>query len=55
MVAKVNRKGEKFQCIACNLTGDADYIGALNILAKPAVNKAEPMVPLSTKVQNVKV
>jgi transposase len=55
MVAKVNRKGEKFQCIACNLTGDADYIGALNILAKPAVNKAEPMVPLSAKVHNVKV
>ena len=33
-VSRENRKGEKFQCIACGYKGDADYIGALNILAK---------------------
>jgi len=33
-VSEKNRKGEKFQCIFCGHTGDADYIGALNILAK---------------------
>jgi transposase len=54
-VAKVNRRGEKFQCRRCNHAADADFVGALNILAKPAVNKAEPMVPLSAKVHNVKV
>ena len=31
-VSKENRRGEVFKCIACDYTGDADYIGALNIL-----------------------
>jgi putative transposase len=31
---KENRKGEKFQCIACGRAGDADTVGALNILAR---------------------
>jgi IS605 OrfB family transposase len=29
-----NRKGEVFRCIACDHTGDADFIGARNILTK---------------------
>jgi transposase len=29
-----NRKGEMFRCIACDHTGDADFIGARNILTK---------------------
>jgi len=31
---KENRKGEKFQCLVCGRTGDADTVGALNILAR---------------------
>lgn len=31
-VSRESRRGEKFQCVACNCSGDADYIGALNIL-----------------------
>jgi hypothetical protein len=29
-----NRKGEMFRCVACDHTGDADFIGARNILTK---------------------
>ena len=32
--SKDNRKGEKFLCISCGYKGDADYIGAQNILAR---------------------
>ena len=31
-VDKSNRKGEKFRCLQCGFTGDADHIGAMNIL-----------------------
>ena len=34
MVSKENRNGEKFQCIICGYTDDADHVGALNILAR---------------------
>ena len=30
----MNRKGEKFECLACGYKADADFVGALNILAK---------------------
>ncbi len=33
-VASENRRGEKFRCRSCGLTGDADVIGARNIIAK---------------------
>ena len=33
-VSKENRKGEMFKCIFCGYTGDADTVGALNILLK---------------------
>jgi len=33
-VHKENRRGEKFQCLTCGRTGDADTVGALNILAR---------------------
>ena len=36
-VSKENRKGEKFQCIICGYKGDADSVGALNILDKTLV------------------
>ena len=29
-----NRKGEVFRCIACDHKGDADFIGAQNVLTK---------------------
>lgn len=29
-----NRKGERFRCVACDHTGDADFVGARNILTK---------------------
>ena len=33
-VSKENRKGEVFKCVSCGYTGDADTVGALNILLK---------------------
>ena len=33
-VHEMNRKGEKFECLACGYKADADFVGALNILAK---------------------
>lgn len=33
-VAKANRRGEHFQCVSCNYSADADFVGALNVLAK---------------------
>jgi len=37
LVSKENRKGENFRCISCGYKGDADNIGALNILVKTLV------------------
>ena len=31
-VDKSNRKGEKFKCLQCGFSGDADHVGAMNIL-----------------------
>jgi len=31
-IEKANRQGEKFKCLRCGFTGDADHIAALNIL-----------------------
>ncbi len=33
-VQKEKRRGEKFQCLACGRTGDADTVGAQNLLAR---------------------
>lgn len=33
-VAKENRMGEKFLCVRCNYSADADFVGAQNILAR---------------------
>lgn len=33
-VDKRSRKGESFQCVACNYKQDADVVGALNVLAR---------------------
>jgi len=33
-VSKENRKGEVFKCVSCGYTGDADTVGASNILLK---------------------
>jgi hypothetical protein len=38
---------EAFRCVRCNYTADADYVGALNILAKTAGYYRELMVPAS--------
>ena len=56
-VAKENRAGEKFRCVSCNYSADADYIGARNILARTAGYCREPMVPgpLSVETSNVTV
>lgn len=43
-VAKENRRGEKFLCIRCNYSADADYVGAQNILARTLGNSRQSMV-----------
>jgi IS605 OrfB family transposase len=43
-VAKENRAGEKFRCIVCGYSADADYVGARNIIAKTARNSRQSMV-----------
>lgn len=35
--AKENRKGERFACVGCGHTADADFVGARNVLAKTLV------------------
>jgi len=32
-IDKLNRHGERFKCLRCDYSGDADHVGALNILA----------------------
>lgn len=41
-VDKENRKGERFQCVRCSYSADADYVGAVNILRRFS---GEPIVP----------
>jgi IS605 OrfB family transposase len=43
-----NRVGEVFRCLRCNCTGDADWIGAVNILAKTTGPCPEPGSPVGT-------
>ena len=51
LVAKENRVAEKFRCVRCNYTSDADTVGAVNILAKATGNwQEEFMVPASSEV-----
>ena len=33
-VDKSNRKGERFKCLQCGYSGDADHVGAMNILQR---------------------
>jgi len=49
-VSKENRKGESFQCIACGYKGDADHIGALNVLAKTLVTLGRLQSPRQRRV-----
>ncbi len=48
-VAKENRRGEKFKCVRCNYSADADFVGALNIIGKTRGNSQVYIVPESTK------
>ena len=50
-----NRVGEKFDCLRCHYTADADFVGAVNILAKTTRNCPEPTVPVATcaKMDNI--
>jgi hypothetical protein len=48
MVAKENRRGECFQCVRCNYSTDADYVGALNVLARTLGNSGQSMVAQSS-------
>ena len=48
-VNKENRKGEKFLCISCGYAGDADSVGAKNILVKTL----ETMGSLQSPMQKV--
>ena len=47
-----NRRGEKFACIACGHTGDADTVGAGNILAitLETLSSVESLGPIEVKV-----
>jgi len=49
-VSKENRKGEKFQCVACGYKGDSDHIGALNVLAKTLVTLGSLQSPRQRRV-----
>lgn len=53
LVAKENRVKEDFRCVACNHSGDADYIGATNILARMTGNWQDDMVPASSNHQGL--
>jgi len=51
-VARENRRGEDFHCVACHHTGDADTIGATNVLGRTleTVGSVEsPMLERSMK------
>lgn len=44
-----NRVGEKFDCVRCNYTSDADYVGAINARKKATTgNCSETMIPTVT-------
>ena len=45
MVSKLNRKGEKFKCIACGHTADANHVGSLNVLTRTLQILQEYRVP----------
>lgn len=45
LVAAENRMGERFECRKCHYSADADYVGALNVLARTIGNSQESMVP----------
>ena len=50
--ATSNRANEKFLCVSCGFSGDADFVGAKNILARAL---GEPMVPQSCAAKAVEV
>lgn len=43
-VARENRVGEKFSCVRCHYSADADFVGARNILARTTGNSGRSMV-----------
>lgn len=47
-VAKENRRGETFRCRSCGFAGDADVIGARNIIARTRSNSQQSMVAASS-------
>jgi putative transposase len=47
-----NRKGEIFRCVACDHTGDADFIGARNILTKTLAALGHVQFPGLSNVRN---
>jgi hypothetical protein len=49
-VDKLNRKGEEFLCVACGHAGDADTIGAQNILARTLLTLGSVESPRHEKV-----
>jgi len=54
-VGRRNRVGEKFKCLNCGFSEDADYVGALNILKRFLSNlfPEEFIVPLPAKLIHV--
>lgn len=44
LVAKENRIGENFQCVGCNYSADADFVGAQNILARTIGTSGQSIV-----------
>ena len=47
-VAKENRVGETFRCIVCGYSADADFVGAVNVLARTTGNSPQSMVAASS-------
>lgn len=48
-VARENRRGEDFHCIVCHHTGDADTVGAVNILARTLETVGSVMSPMQLR------
>lgn len=51
--AKENRVGERFQCVVCGYSADADYVGARNVIAKTTGNSRQSMVAGSNESRKV--
>jgi transposase len=43
-VAKESRRAERFCCVSCGFSADADHVGAVNVLVRAHPNSGQSMV-----------